>query len=137
MSAIEAGYAASGGIRKSMDATMTPLFASGSLITASLKRSSRIQAPPWTETTIGKGPPPFGVCSRASKGLSLWRRYSTSLMSISWLAMRSLLEWLFVAYAAPASGFRQASTRQQQARRPGARERGGGHPPSEVGLGKK
>jgi len=48
-------------MRKSIEATMTPLFASGSFMTASFRRSSRIHAPPWISTIIGNGPSPFGL----------------------------------------------------------------------------
>src|SRR3972149_5969327 len=83
MSAIEAGYPASGGMRKSSAATTTPLFASGSLSRVSFVGSPHNQAPPGSSTISGKGPTPRGLKRRASSGLAPWRRYSTSSTSIA------------------------------------------------------
>src|SRR2546430_7949276 len=87
MSAIEAGYPASaGGMRKSSAATTMPLLASVSLSAVSCSRSPLHQAPPCSSTMSGKGPVPRGLKTRASRGLSAWRRYSTSSTSIAEVA---------------------------------------------------
>src|SRR6516165_4397372 len=83
MSAIEAGYDASGGIRKSSAATTTPLLARASLMMVSASRSLRFHAPPCTSISAGKGPLPRGLNTRARSGLLPCRRYSTSSTSIS------------------------------------------------------
>jgi len=70
MSTIEAGYGATGGMRKSSAATTTPLFASGSLMGVSSSRSFRHHAPPCTSTMSGNGPVPRGLKRRASSGVS-------------------------------------------------------------------
>src|SRR6266511_3764228 len=69
-------------MRKSRAATTTPLFAKASLMTTSLSRVLTHQAPPWRSTRRGKGPAPRGRKIRASRGLSPWRRYSTSSTSM-------------------------------------------------------
>ena len=69
MSTIDAGYGATGGMRKSSDATTTPVFASASFMTVSFRRSPRHQAPPWSSTIMGKGPSPRGLKRRASSGV--------------------------------------------------------------------
>src|SRR5712692_2788900 len=85
MSASEAGYDATGGMRKSRAATTTPLCASASLIAVSCRRSPRHQAPPCKSMMSGKGSGPRGLKSRASSGVSPWRIYSTSSMSIAYV----------------------------------------------------
>src|SRR5712692_322367 len=87
MSATDAGYGATGGMRKSSAATTTPLFASGSLMTVSLSRSPRHHAPPCSSATSGNGPAPRGLKRRARSGRSPWRTYSTSSTSIAWVAV--------------------------------------------------
>src|SRR5882672_2657494 len=69
-------------MRKSRAATTTPLFANASLMTTSLSRVLTHQAPPWRSTIRGKGPAPRGLKIRARRGLSPWRRYSTSSTSM-------------------------------------------------------
>ena len=54
----------------------------------SVKRSLRHQAPPWHSTSAGNGPSPRGLNTRASSGLSPWRRYSTSSTSNSCVLTR-------------------------------------------------
>src|SRR6266851_8539858 len=61
-----------------------PLRASCSLIAVSCRRSPKHQAPPCSSTTAGKDPAPRGLNRRASKGVSPWRRYSTSSTSTSY-----------------------------------------------------
>src|SRR5205814_9969224 len=49
----------------------------------SVRRSLAHQAPPWHSTSAGNGPAPRGLNTRASNGVSPWRRYSTSSTSNS------------------------------------------------------
>ena len=60
-------------------------------------RSLMHQAPPWHSTSAGNGPSPRGRNTRASSGLSPWRRYSTSSTSNSWVLVSSVA----VVMAAP------------------------------------
>ncbi len=52
-SAIDAGYCASGGMRKSIAITAIPSSASASWIALLLSRSFEVQPPPCTSTTAG------------------------------------------------------------------------------------
>mmetsp|Transcript_9558 Transcript_9558/g.28596 ORF Transcript_9558/g.28596 Transcript_9558/m.28596 type:complete len:207 (-) Transcript_9558:402-1022(-) len=80
MSASEAGYAQ---VRKSIATTITPLCAKATLVGRLFSRDPRHQHPPCTSSATGKGPCPRGLKMVARKGLSSWRRYSTSSMSTS------------------------------------------------------
>src|SRR5215468_8852180 len=57
----------------------------------SVVRSLRHQAPPWHSTSAGNGPSPRGLYTRASSGLSPWRRYSTSSTSYSVVLVSEVL----------------------------------------------
>src|SRR4030095_14513618 len=93
MSAGEAGYPASGGIRKSNAATTTPLLASGSLMIASLRRSPLHQAPPWISHTKGNGPVPRGLKRRVSSGLSpeIFDVFDVKIKSLWWVGCHNFL----------------------------------------------
>ena len=70
----------------------------------SVMRSLRHQAPPWHSTSAGNGPSPRGLNTRASSGLSPWRRYSTSSTSNSCgFVSRSLASRIAVVMAATRS----------------------------------
>src|SRR5688572_10641426 len=122
-------------MRKSSAATTTPLFARGSSSTLSVRRSLLHQAPPCRSTMSGNGPAPFGWYTRASSGLSPWRRYSTSRPSISWLMTGSSGRWFARRYLAPPPARGQAgSAREQQAGSTGAGQQRGRQPPPELRL---
>ena len=90
----------------------------------SVNRSLRHQAPPWHSTSAGNGPSPFGLNTRASSGLSPWRRYSTSSTSNSCvLVSGSLASKVAVVMASlPFTGIelrRSSPTAPPTATRPG------------------
>src|SRR5262249_29282459 len=83
MSCTEAGYGSVLPERKSSAIDTTPCEAMYSWRSFSVNRSLRHQAPPWHSTMAGNGPAPRGLYTRASNGLSSWRRYSMSATSKS------------------------------------------------------
>src|SRR5215469_8026478 len=85
MSCTEAGYGSSLPERKSRAIETMPCDAMYSWRTCSVRRLLRHQAPPWHSTSAGNGPSPRGLNTRASSGLSPWRRYSTSSTSNSYV----------------------------------------------------
>src|SRR5205807_1765363 len=90
MSCTEAGYGASLPERKSREIDTKPACAMAWWRSFSVNRSCRHQAPPWHSTSAGNGPSPRGLNTRASNGLSPWRRYSMSSTSKSWVLVSIL-----------------------------------------------